>query len=96
MENFAHVFAVLDEVVGMEEFQTDSPRVRTLLANIEKLRSSDAALLNSFFSMLRSKVSTVAITWQHGSCIESYTFISPQLKEVTTSVGGSKSASVWG
>ena len=58
MANTASFSAIrLDEVAGMDEFLVDSPRVKELLTNLEKLRSSEASHLECFFSMLRSKVS---------------------------------------
>ena len=57
MANAASFSAVLDEVAGMDEFLVDSPRVKELLTNLEKLRSSEASHLECFFSVLRSKVS---------------------------------------
>lgn len=57
MANAASFSAILDEVAGMDEFLVDSPRVKQLLKNLEKLRSSEASHLECFFSMLRSKVS---------------------------------------
>ena len=39
MVDAANFTAVLDEVVGMEEFLVESPRVKELLTNLEKLQS---------------------------------------------------------
>ena len=48
---------MLDAVAGLDVFLLDSPRVKELLTNLEKLRSLEASQLECFFTVLRSKVS---------------------------------------
>ena len=50
---------MLDAVAGLDVFLLDSPRVKELLTNLEKLRSLEASQLECFFTVLRSKVSFI-------------------------------------
>ena len=57
MASAASFSTALDEVASLDECLLDSPRVKELLTNLEKLRSLEASQLESFFTVLRSKVS---------------------------------------